>query len=245
MLIMPVYNEQASVRKVVHEFFEEVQNWTERFIFLAIDDGSTDGTLAILERLRAQFGERFEIHSRPNRGHGQSCVEGYAMAAEGGIPWVLQIDSDGQCDPHYFFHFWRLREKNDVIYGLRTRRDDGWRRIVASMVLRAYILVLFQTVCLDSNVPYRLMRTAAIAPFLPKIPTNFSLANIGLAILLKNDPALRHAYVPFHFRERYGGEPSVKLSLFGRKAVDLYRDIRQMLDRSAAAGDGRGSKRCP
>ena len=59
--------------------------------------------------------------------------------------------------------------------------------------------------CLDSNVPYRLMRTALVAPFLPRIPANFSLANIGLAILLKNDPALRHAYVPFHFRERYGG----------------------------------------
>ena len=235
MVIMPVYNEQASVRKVAREFFEEVQNWTERFVFLAIDDGSSDGTLALLEQLRAQFGERFEIHSRPNRGHGQSCVEGYAIAAGRGIPWVLQIDSDGQCDPQYFFRFWRLREGSDVIYGLRTRRDDGWRRIVASMVLRAYILVLFQTVCLDANVPYRLMRTAAIAPFLPKIPASFSLANIGLAILLKNDPALRHAYVPFHFRERYGGEPSVKFSLFGRKAVDLYRDIRRMLGRGGRA----------
>ncbi len=231
MVIMPVFNEQASVRKVVREFFEEVQNWTERFVFLAINDGSTDGTLTILERLRAQFGERFEIHDRPNRGHGQSCVEGYQIAAGRGIPWVLQIDSDGQCDPQYFFRFWRLREKADVIYGLRTRRDDGWRRVVASMVLRAYILVLFRTVCLDSNVPYRLMRTDLIAPYLPKIPGDFSLANIGLAILLKNDPKLRHAYVPFHFRERYGGEPSVKFSLFGRKAIDLYRDIQQMLAR--------------
>ena len=230
MVVMPVYNEQASVRKVASEFFEEVQNWTECFVFLAIDDGSTDDTLRLLERLRSQFGERFEIHSRPNRGHGQSCVEGYRIAAERGVPWVLQIDSDGQCDPQYFFRFWRLRDRADVIYGLRTRRDDGWRRVVASMVLRAYILVLFQTVCLDSNVPYRLMRTTAIAAHLPRIPADFSLANIGLAILLKNDRALRHAYVPFHFRERYGGEPSVKFSLFGRKAVDLYRDIRRMLE---------------
>ena len=231
MIVMPVYNEQASVRKVSFEFFEEVQNWTERFVFLAIDDGSTDGTLPLLERLRAQFGERFEIHSRPNRGHGQSCLEGYRIAAGRGIPWVLQIDSDGQCDPQYFFRFWRLREKADVIYGLRTRRDDGWRRVVASMVLRAYILILFRTVCLDSNVPYRLLNTTAIARHLDRVPADFSLANIGLAILLRNDPALRHAYVPFHFRERYGGEPNVKFSLFGRKAVDLYRDIRRLLAR--------------
>ena len=35
LVVMPVYNEQASVRKVAREFFEEVENWTERFVFLA------------------------------------------------------------------------------------------------------------------------------------------------------------------------------------------------------------------
>ena len=230
LVVMPVYNEQAAVRGVASEFFEEVRNWTERFVFLAIDDGSTDDTPHLLERLRARYGERFEIHRRPNRGHGQSCVEGYRIAAARGIPWTLQIDSDGQCDPRYFSHFWRLRDDADVIYGLRTRRDDGWRRVFVSWVLRAYLFVLFQTVCPDSNVPYRLLRTAAIAPHLARIPADFSLANVGLAILLRNDPSLRHAYVPFHFRERCGGEPSVKFSLFGRKAFALYWDIRRMLE---------------
>ena len=37
LVVMPVYNEQASVRKVAMEFFEEIENWTERFVFLALD----------------------------------------------------------------------------------------------------------------------------------------------------------------------------------------------------------------
>jgi dolichol-phosphate mannosyltransferase len=116
MIVMPVYNEQASVQKVVHEWFNELENWTENFVFLAINDGSTDGTLRILEHLREQLGARFEILSRENRGHGQSCLQGYRIACEREIPWVLQIDSDGQCDPQYFFRFWRDRKKFDVIY---------------------------------------------------------------------------------------------------------------------------------
>ena len=52
MLIMPVYNEQASVRKVVHEWFQEIENWTENFVFLAINDGSTDDTQIVLQRLQ-------------------------------------------------------------------------------------------------------------------------------------------------------------------------------------------------
>lgn len=229
LVVMPAYNEQASVRKVALEFFEEVENWTEDFAFLVLDDGSTDGTPRVLERVRERLGPRFEVIRHTNRGHGQSCLAGYRQAVERGIPYVLQIDSDGQCDPQYFFRFWRQREKTDVVYGLRTRRDDGLRRMIASMVLRMFLLLGFRTWCADSNVPYRLMRTATIAPLLDRIPPNFNLANIALALLLRRTEGVRHAYVPIRFRERYGGEPSVKLSLFGRKAAELWRELKGML----------------
>lgn len=233
LVVMPVYNEQASVRKVVLEFFAEIENWTEHFVFLALDDGSTDDTPKILARLRDQLGERFEPVRHSNRGHGQSCLAGYRVAVERRIPFILQIDSDGQCDPQYFFRFWRRRERTDVLYGLRAKRDDGLRRLFATMVLRAFLLLGFRAACWDANVPYRLMRTEAIKPFLEYIPPQFNLANIGLAVLLKRNGDIRHGYVPIHFRERYGGEPSVKLSLFGRKALELYRDIRSMLQGAA------------
>lgn len=66
-IIMPVYNEQASVRKVVTEWFHEVENWTENFVFLCIDDGSKDKSLEILKRLQQQLGDRIHIVSRENR----------------------------------------------------------------------------------------------------------------------------------------------------------------------------------
>ena len=229
IVVMPVFNEQASVRKVVMEFFEEIGNWTERFVFLALDDGSTDDTPAVLGRLRDQLGPRFEVMRHANRGHGQTCLAGYREAAARGIPWVLQIDSDGQCDPQYFFRFWRLRERADVVYGSRTRRDDGIRRVFASFVLRLFLLLGFRVNCVDANVPYRLMKTGKIAPLVARIGPEFNLANIGLAVALRRTSGVTQARVPIHFRERYGGEPSVKLSLFGRKAMELFRNIRQML----------------
>src|SRR4051812_47123881 len=116
MIVMPIYNEQASVRKVSLEWFQEVENWTEDFVLLAINDGSTDATARVLARLREQLGPRLEILEQPNQGHGQTCLNGYRLALERGIPFVFQIDSDGQCDPQYFFRFWRERETYDVIY---------------------------------------------------------------------------------------------------------------------------------
>jgi dolichol-phosphate mannosyltransferase len=228
VLVMPVYNEQASVRKVVLEWFHEIENWTENFVFLTINDGSTDGTAQILSRLRDQLGERFEIQNQANMGHGQSCLAGYREACLRNVPYVFQIDSDGQCDPQYFFRFWREREKCDVIYGLRSKRDDGWRRVIASQILRATLLLSAGVNCVDANVPYRLMRTTHLGAMLDRIPNDFFLANVALAVLLRRERAWRHAAIPISFRERYGGEPSVRLAKFGGKARELIGQLRRL-----------------
>lgn len=225
LVVVPVFNEQPSVRKVILEWAQEIENWTEDFVILAIDDGSTDRTSAVLARLQKRLGSRLEVISRENRGHGQSCMQGYRIACDRGVPFIFQIDSDGQCDPQYFFRFWRLREAFDVIYGRRVRRDDGWRRVLASLLLRTTLLVSTGANCVDANVPYRLMRTRALMGKLKRIPSDFGLANVALAVLLRKDPEWRHGLVPIRFRERYGGEPSVKLARFGEKARELLNQL--------------------
>jgi glycosyltransferase involved in cell wall biosynthesis len=227
LVVIPVYNEQASIKKVVQEWFEEIENWTENFVFLAINDGSKDESLRILQRLQEKLGSRLEIIDRENRGHGGSCIEGYKVACERGIPYVFQIDSDGQCDPQYFFRFWRNRQKFDVTYGRRVRRDDGIRRVIASIVLKATLLLFVRVWCEDANVPYRLMRTDKLASMLSKIPQEFFLKNVALAVLLKR-ANWSECFVPIQFRERYGGEPSVTLGKFGNKAVELINQLKQL-----------------
>lgn len=228
LIVMPVFNEQASVRKVVLEWFQELENWTENFVFLAINDGSSDATPQILRRLQEQLGPRLEIIDRPNKGHGQSCLEGYRAACRRGIPWVLQIDSDGQCDPQYFSRLWRMRDRNDVVYGYRYRRDDGWRRALASVVLKAVILLAAGVRCVDANVPYRLMRTDRLMEWLDRIPGDFFLANAALAVLLRK-AGWRQAEVPIRFRERYGGEPVVRMVTFGGRGLELWGQLRALL----------------
>lgn len=229
LLVMPVYNESASIRKVVNEWFSEIENWTSHFVFLVINDGSTDETGVILTQLQSRYGARFEVIQRENRGHGQSCLQGYRVAIERGIPYVFQLDSDGQCDPQYFFRFWRNREKFDVIYGVRRRRDDGLRRVIASMVLRLTLLLFARANCADANVPYRLMRTTACAAAIGRIHERFFLANVALAVLLRHQAGVRQGTVSIHFRERYGGEPSVPLGKFATRALEMVRQLRDLL----------------
>jgi dolichol-phosphate mannosyltransferase len=228
IVVIPIFNEQASIRKVIMDWHQEIENWTEDFVFLAIDDGSTDGSKNILDRLKQQLGTRLQIVSRENKGHGQTCLEGYRTACVAGASWILQIDSDGQCDPLYFFRFWRMREAFDVIYGYRAIRDDGWRRVVASWILRLTLLLSCRVWCIDANVPYRLMNTKSLKRHIANIPETFFLANVALSVLMRRDPNVLHGEVAIRFRERYGGEPSVRLGKFGSKAQELISQLKSL-----------------
>jgi dolichol-phosphate mannosyltransferase len=237
LVVMPVYNEQASIPRVIREWTQELNVSCISFTILAIDDGSSDGSLRILQALQQRPESHLTVVTRPNRGHGQTCLEGYRRARSLDARYVLQIDSDGQCDPRYFSSLWRLREQFTVVYGVRTRRDDGLPRVLVSRILRLMLWLVFRVNCPDANVPYRLMRTRAIQSAVGRIPSDFHLANAALAILLAKDRKCSHGFVPITFRLRYGGASSLKGWLFVRKALDLLRDTRKML-REGAQRDG-------
>jgi len=227
LVVLPVFNEEASITSVVYPWFEILESEVGDFVMLAIDDGSVDETPQLLARLSDELGPRFEFRSRPNRGHGQSCIEGYREAITREIPHVFQIDSDGQCDPAYFPDFWRLRNEFDVIYGIRDRKD-GVRRVIASTILRCSLRLGFGVDCADANVPYRLMNARACQDAIMEIPHDFMLANIALAVGLKRRPAIREGGVPIVFQPRFGGEPSVPFSKFALRAVELFGQLRTM-----------------
>lgn len=224
-VVIPVYNEEESIRQVVEEWDAEVSRYTRDFLLLVINDGSTDGTTHVLEQLQCQLGPRLKVIHQTNCGHGQSCLAGYRWAGEQAFRFVLQVDSDGQSDPQFFHDVWSRRNDCDVIYGRRVTRDDGWRRALASGVVKWVVWAVNHVWCVDPNVPYRLMRAELLPPLLPRIPADFNLANVALAVLLKQSPGVRHGAVPINFRKRYGGQAKVRLGQFGGKACELVRQL--------------------
>lgn len=228
VVVMPVYNEEASIFRVFSEWHEEISRWIGGFHFFIIDDGSYDRTPEILGRLLESNSAKLTVFNQKNVGHGQTCLRGYAWAVEQNAHYVLQIDSDGQCDPQFFAEFWAQRERYEVIYGKRAKRDDGRFRALASWLMKIALLVFARVSCVDANVPYRLMRTSVLPRILPRIPSTVNLANVALAVLLKRDPAVRHNYVNIRFRKRYGGSPSVSCRKFFSRGLQLIEQLRTL-----------------
>jgi dolichol-phosphate mannosyltransferase len=222
---MPIYNEEANIEAVVTEWVQELNRLGISYVVLAINDGSRDGTGAVLQRLAEQYPGSVTPVEKKNAGHGLACRKGYSLAVERGADWTLQIDSDGQCDPRFFAAFWEVRDQADAVFGLRTTRDDGLSRVLISEACRIATSLLSGIDLKDANVPYRMMRTSALQAALTKIPDDFDMQNVALTLTLKRNPSLRWKYVPIHFRDRQGGTNSINLRRIAAMGWNLLRSL--------------------
>jgi len=221
-VVMPAYNEEASVSHVVKEWLPALRRSYPNFVFLALNDGSKDSTQAILNSIAAREQE-LRVVDKPNSGHGQTCVLGYRMALKERAEWILQIDSDAQCDPVYLDRFFAQAAKETIVYGFRKSRDDGWKRLFISRFVTVFTFAATGIWVKDCNVPYRLMHKSCLENIVDLVPSDFHLANVLVAVLQQK--YFEISWVPIHFRNRIG-TASVKSYSFVKHGIQLYRQLR-------------------
>ncbi len=116
LIIIPAYNEE----KYIEEIIKEVRKNTNEDI-LIINDGSTDRTGEIVEKLKKEIKNLKIIHHKKNEGYGQSLIDGFKYAIKKNYDYVITIDCDKQHEPANINNFMHEIAKNgiDVISGSR------------------------------------------------------------------------------------------------------------------------------
>src|SRR5690349_8698066 len=94
-LVMPVFNEARRMEGVCQDWLKAAGALDADVTMIVVDDGSTDGTSAVLDRLAPGAPPLRVIH-QPNAGHGAAICAGYNAAISERFDWIFQTDSDGQ-----------------------------------------------------------------------------------------------------------------------------------------------------
>jgi glycosyltransferase involved in cell wall biosynthesis len=222
-VVMPVYNEGVAAETAVREWSATVRALCPESVFCIVDDGSTDATPAVLESVAGSV-PAVRVLRQHNAGHGQACANGYRTALSAGARWVLQVDSDGQCDPACFARLWSTRHGTAAVFGHRRHRQDGLVRTVISRILTLVIYGATGTWVRDANSPYRLMRADALAHALPRVGPDVYLANVLVAVELEAGPGI--TWVDVNFRQRFRPSP-FRPRYFLVQAIRLWRDLRR------------------
>lgn len=174
-LVMPVYNEEACIAGVVESWYGALSSLGMDFRMIILNDGSTDGTRAVLSRFAAN--DRIEIINKANSGHGPTILAGYRKAVNLS-EWVFQCDSDDEIQPDHFSHLWEQRSGYDALFGVRDGRRQNLGRKIISACSRSAVRILFGDGVLDVNVPYRLIRADLLGQIIRRIPPQTFAPNV-------------------------------------------------------------------
>ncbi|NDC41132.1 MAG: polyprenol monophosphomannose synthase [Chitinophagia bacterium] len=96
LVIIPTYNEKENIEKIIRKVFSLQGN----FHILIVDDGSPDGTAAIVTRLQTEFPEQLHLKERKGKlGLGTAYIAGFKWALQHNYDFIFEMDADFSHNP--------------------------------------------------------------------------------------------------------------------------------------------------
>ncbi len=204
LVIIPAYNEAASIGGVLHALRTHAPDYD----VVVINDGSSDATA---DAVRAHHA--VELISMPfNMGIGSAVQTGYRYAVDAGYDIAVQCDADGQHPPQEIRKLVEAVQSGraDLAIGSRYVADSDYtpsfsRRVGKSLLSRLVDAAIGGGIT-DTTSGFRAMNRAAFGTFAHTYPDDYPEAE-ALVILHKH--GLRVIEIPVEMRARQGGRSSI------------------------------------
>jgi len=142
-IVLPCYNEQDCLRATVPPLIDAFRRDGDDFELILVDNGSTDRTAEVIDRLVAEGLPVTKAVVAVNRGQGLGIRTGLGVA-RGEI--VGYVSADGQVKPDEVANVYRAAKRAEVPALAKARRrdrHDGLRRAIISLGYNALMKLLF------------------------------------------------------------------------------------------------------
>jgi len=159
-VFFPAYNDEPTIGQLVRHALAILPEFTDDYEVLVINDGSSDGTAAILDELSRSDAHVRPIHHQVNRGYGGALQSGFAQATK---EFVFYTDGDGQYDVREIARLLPLMTAGvDVVNGYKARRADSLYRVIIGKIYNRTARLLFRLPIRDVDCDFRLIRREAL-----------------------------------------------------------------------------------
>lgn len=151
----PACNEEATVEALTRKAIEVLPTLTDDWEVIIVDDGSTDRTGEIADRLARELPRVRVIHHPVNAGYGRALRSGFAAARK---ELVVYTDGDLQFDVAELALLLPLVREADIVSAYKLRRADDASRKLVSLVYNTILRVFFGLHLRDVNCGFKLYR---------------------------------------------------------------------------------------
>ncbi len=158
-IIIPVFNEEESILRLKLEMDRFLKESPVSSSILFVDDGSTDGSLALMKRFVEEAPEWYAYLSLKHN-------QGLSSALKAGIdhiqtPYLGYIDADLQTTPFDFLLFFDEMESYTMINGIRQKRSDTFVKKLSSKIANGFRRMMIKDGIEDTGCPLKIIETRA------------------------------------------------------------------------------------
>lgn len=216
LIIIPAYNEQDNIERVVENLREKYPQWDR----IVINDGSTDNTAEICRKNRYPF-----LDLPMNLGLAGAFQAGIRYAYQNGYTAALQFDGDGQHEPYYITEMLEKMEKEDldIVIGSRfcEKKKPHTLRMLGSTLITWAIRLTTGKKVEDPTSGMRLFNSSVLKNFSNNI--NYGPEPDTISYLLRCGASISEVQVEMH--DRIAGTSYLSLGRSARYMLNMFISI--------------------
>lgn len=224
-IFFPFWNEEKNVKEVVEKAIPIASKITSKWEILIIDDGSSDKTLSIGQKLEESNDNVRVISHKPNRGYGAALREGFSNSK---YSYVVFTDGDGQFDFSEVEKFVDLIDSTDIVIGYRKKRRDSYARHILMNLLKIWDFIFFGFYYRDIDCGFKMFKKDAINKIMPLRSEGAMITTEILAKAKLKKLSLKEVEVN-HYPRKYGAQSGANIPVIVRAMLEsfiLWFDIR-------------------
>jgi glycosyltransferase involved in cell wall biosynthesis len=219
-VFFPTYNEEKNIVDVTAKTKKVLQKVASKWEIVIVNDGSRDKTKEVSEKLARKDKRIKVVTHKVNQGYGGALKTGYKSAK---YKWVAFIDSDGQFDFSEITKFIKLKDKADLILGIRKERSDPYIRQVYTLVWsRILPLILFGLNVKDYSCGFWVIKKDVYDAIKP-IKSEEKVTKIEILVKAKRK-GYKFAEVEVnHYPRGAGAQTGADIKVITRSIIDLVK----------------------
>ena len=219
VVIIPTYNEKENIEKIIRKVF----SLEGSYHILIIEDGSPDGTGAIVKGLQAEFPDRlFMIERSGKLGLGTAYITGFKWSVEHSYDYIFEMDADFSHNPDDLPSLYKACAEEGADLAIGSRYCNGisvinWPigRVIMSYYASVYVRSILGMKVYDTTAGFKCYRRKVLETIdLDKI----TMKGYGFQIEMKYTTyrlGFKIKEVPIIFVDRKEGTSKMSSGIFG------------------------------
>lgn len=217
-IFFPAYNEEANVVSSCKQALKIAKKITNDYEVIIVNDGSTDNTGKILDKLAKKYKNFKPVHHKKNQGYGGAVWTGITNSTK---DLIFFTDVDLQFNINELKNFIPYIDNYDAVIGYRNPRKDPFMRLVNAWGWKVLTRILFGLKVKDIDCAFKLFHKEVF----DEIYVHSRGAMISAELLIRMQRAnMKIKQLPVKHYPRKAGSPT------GAKPEVIKRAFKELLE---------------